>query len=166
MRSTVKRSLLLGIAAVVFALDRWTKWIVETTFTPFDNKSIIPGFFSIVRSENPGVAFGMFSESASRYRTTVLVAFSLIAIVILAWMLSRVDRMDRFTSTGLALIFGGAAGNVFDRVRSGSVTDFLDFYLGNVHWYTFNLADSAICVGAGLLLFAMWKTPKRSAHAA
>jgi signal peptidase II len=153
----------LLVAASVFALDRWTKWIVETTFSPFDSRVVIPGFLTIVRSENPGVAFGMFSESTSRYRTGALVTFSLVAVAVLAGMLWRVDRLDRITSAGLALIFGGALGNVFDRVRSGVVTDFLDFYAGNVHWYTFNIADSAICVGAGLLLIAMWKKP---AHAA
>ena len=153
------RAGVVAIAAAIFALDRWTKWIVETTFSPFDNKVIIPGFFSIVRSENPGIAFGLFQESTSKYRTGALVVFSLLAIAILAWMLRRVDQMDRWTALGLALIFGGALGNVYDRVRVGAVTDFLDFYLGNVHWYTFNIADSAICTGAALLLIAMWKKP-------
>jgi signal peptidase II len=161
--SVLIRAIVLAIAASVFALDRWTKWLVETTFSPFDTKIVIPGFFSIVRSENAGVAFGLFSESTSQYRTTALILFSVAAVAVLAWMLWRVDRLDRFTAIGLALIFGGALGNVFDRVRSGVVTDFLDFYAGNVHWYTFNIADSAICVGAGLLLFAMWAKPKHAA---
>lgn len=161
--SALIRGLILLVSGAVFALDRWTKWIVETTFSPFDNKVVIPGFFSIVRSENAGVAFGMFSESTSKYRTGVLVLFSLIALAILGWMLWRVERLERITATGLALIFGGALGNVFDRVHAGVVTDFLDFYAGKVHWYTFNIADSAICIGAGLLLIAMWKKP---AHAA
>ena len=159
IQSRVIRASVIAIAALVFALDRWSKWIVETTFSPFDNKVIIPGFFSIVRSENPGIAFGLFQESTSKYRTAALVVFSLLAIAILAWMLRRVDQMDRWTGLGLALIFGGALGNVYDRVRVGAVTDFLDFYLGNVHWYTFNIADSAICTGAALLLIAMWKKP-------
>ena len=155
----MRRSWVAAIAALVFALDRWSKWIIETHFSPFDTKIVIPGFFSIVRSENPGIAFGLFQESTSRYRTAALLTFSVAAIAILAWMLWRANRVDRITSGGLALIFGGALGNVFDRIRTGEVTDFLDFYFGNVHWYTFNVADSAICVGAGLLLIAMWKTP-------
>lgn len=157
------RVVVVAIAAAIFALDRWTKWIVETTFSPFDTKVIIPGFFSVVRSENPGIAFGLFQESTSKYRTGALVVFSLLAVAILAWMLRRVDHMDRLTAVGLALIFGGALGNVYDRVHVGAVTDFLDFYLGNVHWYTFNIADSAICTGAGLLLIAMWAKPARRA---
>ena len=133
--------------------------MVETTLSPFDNKVIIPGFFSIVRSENPGIAFGLFQESTSKYRTGILIIFSLLAIVILAWMLRKVGQMDRWTAWGLAFIFGGALGNVYDRVHAGAVTDFLDFYMGQVHWYTFNIADSAICTGAGLLLIAMWAKP-------
>ena len=158
----MSRSLILLLAAGIFALDRWTKWLVETSLSPFDTKIVIPGFFSIVRSENPGVAFGLFADSTSRYRSSALIIFSLIAVGVLAGMLWKADRFDRPTSTGLALIFGGALGNVFDRVRVGRVTDFLDFYLGSIHWYTFNIADSAICVGAGLLLITMWTKPRRA----
>jgi signal peptidase II len=157
------RLLVVLTAGMVFAADRFSKWWIENHFSPFDTKVVIPGFFSLVRSENPGVAFGMFSESTSSYRTAVLVAFSLIAVAILAWMLWRVERWDRVTVMGLSLVFGGALGNVYDRVRAGAVTDFLDFYAGNVHWYTFNIADSAICAGAGLLLIAMWTRPRHAA---
>lgn len=152
----------LAIAAAVFALDRWTKWIIETTFSPFDTKVVIPGFFSIVRSENPGVAFGLFANSTSKYRTGALILFSVVALGILAWMLLRADERDKYTPFGLALIFGGALGNVFDRIRIGRVTDFLDFYVGSVHWDTFNVADSAICVGAGILLITMWIKPAKT----
>ncbi len=145
------------IALGVFGADRWSKWLVETTLGPFDARPVIPGFLNIVSSRNQGVAFGLFSESASGSRTTLLVGFSLIAVAVLAVLLWRADRTDIRTSLGLACIFGGALGNVFDRVRSGGVTDFLDAYIGSVHWYTFNVADTAICVGAGLLLLAMWK---------
>ena len=158
-----RRALLFALAAGVFALDRWTKWLIETRFSPFDVKVVVPGFLNLVSSKNPGVAFGMFAESASRYRTAVLIAFSLGAVAVLAGMLWRVNRLDRRTAAGLALIFGGAMGNVFDRVRSGTVTDFLDFYIGSLHWYTFNVADSAICVGAGLLLLAMMKPANHAA---
>ncbi|MDQ6678976.1 MAG: signal peptidase II [Acidobacteriota bacterium] len=153
------------IAIAVFALDRWSKWLVETRFGPFDTKTVIPGLLNIVSSQNPGVAFGLFSESASKGRTALLVIFSVSAVLILGALLWRVDRpgsrgasrIDTLTAYGLACIFGGALGNVFDRVRYGTVTDFLDFYIGQTHWYTFNLADTAICTGAGLLFLAMWK---------
>lgn len=150
-----RRGIVFAVAAGVFGLDRWTKWMVETKLTAWDTKVVIPGFFNIVSSRNAGVAFGLFQESTAKYRTAMLIAFSLGALAVLMSMLWRVDRMDLRTSGGLALIFGGAAGNVFDRIRSGMVTDFLDLQAGGVHWYTFNVADSAICAGAGLLLLSM-----------
>ena len=155
------------IALTVFGLDRWSKYLVETNVGPFDTKVIVPGLLNIVSSRNAGVAFGILSESASAYRTSVLVAVSLLAIGVMAALLWRVDRTDLRSALGLACIFGGALGNVFDRVRTGSVTDFLDFYVGQIHWYVFNLADTAICIGAGLLLLSMWKKPSEvSARAA
>jgi signal peptidase II len=150
-----RRAIVFGAAAGVFALDRWSKWLVETRLSPFDTKVVIPGYLNIVSSRNAGVAFGIFQDSTSKYRTALLIVFSLIAVAVLAGMLWRANRVDRRTAAGLALIFGGAAGNMFDRIRSGGVTDFLDFYVGTTHWYTFNVADSAICVGAGLLLLSM-----------
>ena len=162
MTDTVRRVVAFLIALGVFSLDRWSKWIVETQFSASDSKTVIPGFFNIVRSENPGVAFGMFAENASRSRTPILIGLSIVAVLLLAGMLWRIDRLDTPSATGLALIFGGAMGNVFDRVRVGSVTDFLDFYAGAWHWYTFNLADASICIGAGLLILSMLGSQRRS----
>jgi signal peptidase II len=156
-----RRLTALVIAMGVFALDRWSKWLVNNSFTAFDIKTVIPGFFNIVHSENPGVAFGIFADNTSHSRTLLLVGLSVVAILILAGMLWKIDRQDNLTATGLALIFGGAIGNVYDRVRVGAVTDFLDFYAGSYHWYTFNLADSAICVGAGLLILSMLSSNRK-----
>lgn len=139
----------------VFGLDRWSKWIIESRFGADDTKTVIPGFFNLVRSQNPGVAFGMFAENSSQSRTPILIGLSVLAILLLAGMLWRIERLDTTSAFGLALIFGGAAGNVFDRVRIGSVTDFLDFYAGTYHWYTFNLADTSISIGAALLILSM-----------
>jgi signal peptidase II len=144
------------IALSVFAADRWSKWMIETSLAPDTVKAVIPGFFNLVRSENPGVAFGMFAEDSGRWHTPALVLFSVAAILVLGVMLWKIERLDRMSAVGLSLIFGGAVGNVYDRVRSGAVTDFLDFYVRSYHWYVFNLADSAICVGAGLLLLSMF----------
>jgi signal peptidase II len=149
------------IAVGVFALDRWSKWLVENSFGAWDTKTVIPGFFNIIHSENPGVAFGMFAANTSHSRTLLLAAMSIAAILILAVMLWKIDRQDHLTATGLALIFGGAIGNVYDRVRAGSVTDFLDFYAGSYHWYTFNVADTAICIGAGLLILSMLSSNRK-----
>ena len=143
------------IAIGVFALDRGTKYLIDTRLNPYESHPLIPGFFDLVRSHNSGIAFGLFAQSASQYRVAMLIVFSLTALLVLAWMLWRNRNTDAISNTAIALIFGGAAGNVFDRIQSGSVTDFLDFYAGSYHWYTFNLADTAISTGAGLLLLGI-----------
>jgi signal peptidase II len=147
MPDSVRRVVAFLVALGVFGLDRWTKWLIVTQFGANDiyaAKTVIPGFFNIVRSQNPGVAFGILAESSSQSRTPVLVGLSIVAVLLLGGMLWRIDRL------------GGAMGNVFDRVRVGSVTDFLDFYAGTYHWYTFNVADACICTGAGLLILSMF----------
>jgi len=160
-----RRVIALLIAAGVFGLDRWSKFEIERSLTAVDTRPVIPGFFNLVRSENPGVAFGIFAESASHSRTPMLVGMSSVAILVLAFMLWKIDRQDNLTAIGLSLIFGGALGNVYDRIHSGVVTDFLDFYAGSYHWYTFNLADTSICIGAGLLILSMLFTSKKEARA-
>jgi signal peptidase II len=132
--------------------------MIETHLSPDSVRAVIPGLFNLVRSENPGVAFGMLADDSGRWHTPGLVLLSVIAILILAAMLWKIDRLDRLSAVGLSLIFGGAVGNVYDRVRAGAVTDFLDFYVRTHHWYIFNLADSAICTGAGLLMLSMFLT--------
>jgi signal peptidase II len=151
-----------GIAAAVFALDRLTKWIVESNVSAMDTVPVIPGLFNIVRSENRGIAFGIMNDSTSEWRTTLLIVLSSAAVVFVAAMLWNARRLDRCSFWGLTLILGGAAGNVFDRVAFGRVTDFLDFYIGQYHWHTFNVADSAIVIGGGLLLIDLLR-PKRQA---
>jgi signal peptidase II len=151
-----------GLALVVFALDRVTKWIIETHVSFLDTYKVIPGFFDIVHSQNRGVAFGLLHDTDSPWRTVVLIGFSVAALVLIAGMLWKSERLDGRSLWGLSLILGGAAGNVFDRILWGRVTDFLEFYIGNVHWPTFNIADSAIVVGSGLLLLDLLR-PKREA---
>jgi signal peptidase II len=151
-----------GVAAAVIALDRLSKWLVETYVSAVDTLRVIPGFFDIVHSENRGAAFGIFNDSTSEWRTALLIVLSLAAVVFVSAMLWRPDRLDRWSFWGLSLILGGAAGNVFDRIMWGRVTDFLDFYVGTYHWHTFNVADSAIVIGSGLLLVDLLR-PKRQA---
>src|SRR6516225_6978353 len=95
-----------GTAALVFGLDRFTKWLVESNVSAMDTYHVIPGFFDIVHSENRGVAFGIFNDSTSEWRTTLLVVLSLAAVVFVGSMLWRPDRLGRFSFWGLALILG------------------------------------------------------------
>jgi len=151
-----------GLALAIMLLDRLTKWIIESRVGFFDTYKVIPGFFDIVHSQNRGVAFGLFNDSTSEWRTTLLIVFSVAAVVAVGSMLWRPDKLDRASFWGFALILGGAAGNVFDRIVFGRVTDFLELYLGDYHWPTFNVADSAIVIGSGLLLLDLLR-PKREA---
>ena len=110
------------------------------------------------------MAFGILNDSTSDWPTTLLTVLSAAAVVFVAAMLWNGQRLDRYSFWGLTLIMGGAAGNVFDRAVFGRVTDFLDFYIGEHHWHTFNLADSAIVIGSGLLLLDLLRAKKQAAH--
>ena len=158
------RFLPYGLAACVFAVDRLTKWVVETRVSFLDTHHVIPGFFDIVHSQNRGVAFGLFNDSTSPWHSFALVGFSLIALVVVGAMLWRPSRLDRLTLFGLSLILGGAAGNVFDRMVWGQVTDFLELYVGEFHWPTFNMADTAIVIGSGLLLIDLLRLRRQPAR--
>ena len=149
-----------GLSALVFALDRATKSLIEAHVSAFDVHTVIPGFFDIVHSQNRGVAFGLLNDSQSPWRTIVLVVLAAAALILVAGMLWRGSHLDRWTVTGLALVLGGAAGNLFDRIVWGRVTDFLEFYIGDWHWPTFNVADSCVVIGSGLLVLELLR-PKR-----
>jgi signal peptidase II len=140
------------IAFLVVFSDRLAKWVVESKITLHDNINIIPGFFRLTHVENRGAAFGLFAESPSEWKVTVLVLFSLVALVIVSALLWKNSHAMTSTGVGLALILGGALGNLWDRLLSGHVVDFLDFYFGSYHWPAFNVADSAIVIGALLLV--------------
>ena len=153
-----------GAAGAVFALDRLTKVIIERRVSFFDTYKVIPGFFDIVRSQNRGVAFGIFNDSTSEWRTTLLVIASMAAVILVSVMLWNARRLDRWSIWGFSLILGGAAGNVFDRVVYGRVTDFLLLYIGDFQWPTFNVADSAIVVGSCLLLVDLLRSKRQTAN--
>lgn len=158
-----------GLAAAVAALDRITKAAVEAHVSPWETIPVIPGFFNIIHTQNRGAAFGILSEQPAGWRAAVLVGLSGVITAGVAWLLWRTTAAptteSRLTRTALSLVLGGALGNLYDRMRSGVVTDFLDLYAGSYHWHTFNLADSAITVGALLLAFDLWFSRRREAKA-
>jgi signal peptidase II len=142
----------LAIAIAVVVLDRFTKWLVENRLDLHDTINLIPGFFRITHVQNKGAAFGLFAETSSEWRVTLLVMFSVVALIVVAGLLWKNHHSMVTTGIGLSLILGGAIGNLWDRVVAGHVVDFLDFYLGSYHWPAFNVADSAIVSGALLLV--------------
>ena len=147
------------LIAGVVALDRATKLYVRAYVSPVDVYPVIPRFFNIVHTENPGAAFGMFSDSPTEWRGILLVGISAAVMAILGVMLWRMAAaQSQVMSTGLALVFGGALGNLVDRLFRGTVTDFLQLFFGSYEFPSFNAADSAISVGAVLLLIDLWRT--------
>jgi signal peptidase II len=145
-------------AAAVFGLDRLTKLIIERWVPESVSYRVIPGFFDIVHSENRGVAFGIFNDSTFEWRNLALIAVAVAAVIFISIYLWRARQVDTAMLWGMALILGGAAGNAIDRIVSGRVTDFLEFYIGEYHWPTFNMADSALVIGSGLLLLDMLRS--------
>jgi signal peptidase II len=147
-----------AIIAGVVILDRITKLYIQRNFSPWDTLPVIAGFFNIVHAENPGAAFGFLSESHSEWRSLFLVGVSLAVMAIIGTMLFRPSiKKSPMLEIALALVFGGAAGNMYDRMFRGTVTDFLQFFFGSYEFPSFNAADSAITVGACLLLLDLWK---------
>ncbi|MBZ5683918.1 MAG: signal peptidase II [Acidobacteriia bacterium] len=140
------------LALFVVLLDRWTKRLVAAHIAMYTHIQIIPGFFRITHTENTGAAFSLFADSPSHWKTAMLIGFSVIAMIVVSVLLWRQSRALTMIGIALSLILGGAVGNLWDRVASGRVVDFLLFYVKQYQWPVFNLADSAIVVGASLLV--------------
>lgn len=152
-----------SIALVVVLLDRWTKHLAATRIAMYSNIQVIPGFFRITHTENTGAAFSLFADSPAHWKTAMLIAFSLVAMVIVTVLLWRQSRALTVTAVALSLILGGATGNLWDRVARGRVVDFLLVYVKQYQWPVFNLADSAIVIGATLLVLEiLFVHPKNS----
>ena len=157
------RWLMLVIAAVVVALDRLSKLWVESHVALGQAIVVIPRTFRITHVLNTGAAFSMFEGANSQLTVrNFLVAFSVLAIVAVLIALWRIGRQATLVSVSLALILGGAIGNMYDRIRYAHVVDFLEVHLLHYHWPDFNVADSAIVVGACLLLIEMLRPQRQS----
>ena len=152
MTKNSARTFYLLIALVVVLLDHWTKHIVAQRIRLYTHIQVIPGFFRLTHTENTGAAFSLFADSTAPWKTGLLIAFSVIALVVVSVLLWKNHHAHVATGVGLSLIMGGALGNLWDRLVRGRVVDFLLFYVKRYQWPVFNLADSAIVIGAGLLV--------------
>ena len=152
MKTTTARSLHLFIALLIVLLDRWTKRLAATRIAMYEHIQVIPGFFRLTHTENTGAAFSLFADSPAHWKTAMLIGFSVVAMLVVSVLLWRQSHAVNITGVALSLILGGAVGNLWDRVASGKVVDFLLFYVKQYQWPVFNLADSAIVVGASLLV--------------
>ncbi|MFZ0641452.1 MAG: signal peptidase II [Candidatus Acidiferrales bacterium] len=157
------------IIALVLAADQAAKHAIEAHTTSDYFRVVIPGLLNLIHTHNPGVAFSMFANAHSPVVRFLLVLFSVGVIVFLFWLLAAERAGGRAGQIGMALIIGGAVGNVLDRLTRRGVTDFIDLHIQNHHWPTFNVADSAIVIGAALVLmelFRDWGRPpeQKGAH--
>jgi signal peptidase II len=143
------------LSLIVLTADRLTKTLVERFTPPGWRRIVVPGFFDLVHTRNPGIAFGLLADSRLPGMRVALVALSVVAAGVMAWLLLAGRAGGQRSRLGIALILGGAAGNLFDRLLDGGVVDFLLFYVGHYEWPAFNLADSAIVIGAGLVLLEL-----------
>ncbi len=139
------------LAAVICALDQFTKWLIlEVVMQPVQTFEIT-GFFNIVLAFNRGVSFGLFGNEAAWMPYVLSGVAAAIVVGMLLWLRSQKDML---TATAVGFVVGGAIGNVIDRLRIGVVVDFLDFHLAGWHWPAFNVADTAIFLGVAILMFA------------
>lgn len=150
------------VAAIVFVLDQLSKlWIQQTIPVWEKGFTVIPGFFDIVHILNRGAAFGFLNRHDIDWQRPFFIVVSILALGLI-WVLARSQEDDGpFYVYGLGLILGGALGNLMDRARLGVVVDFLDFYVGDMHWPAFNVADMGICVGAAALLVSFYQQRRR-----
>ena len=151
----------LWISGVAFLLDQVTKWLVTSRLELWESVPVMGDFFRLTHIHNAGAVFGL--KFGGPYLHFV---FSVVAMAVVCRMLYKLPRDDRASAIGLALVIGGALGNVVDRLRLGVVVDFLDFGIGSYRWYVFNVADACVTVGAGFLILLYGFGPKRDASEA
>lgn len=158
--SRVKSHFLL-ISLAVLVVDQWSKWLVEQRLDLHDSVAVIPGCLSFTHVSNTGVAFGLLPAHGDLAATLLLTLLGLVALGVIGFYFFRTPADHRLLLTSLSLVLGGAVGNLLDRVAAGAVTDFIDFYIGDWHWHTFNVADSAITVGIVLMAFELLLARRR-----
>lgn len=147
----------LGGMGGVLLLDQLSKALVVRHIPLFDTVPVIPGFFRLWHVQNFGAVWGLFSEHGPSAISWVITGIAMVALTVVTVLFCRTPAGCRCERIAYSLIIGGAAGNIVDRLRCGYVTDFLDMFVGIHHWPTYNVADSAICVGVGLLAISVWR---------
>lgn len=151
----------VAVATCLLATDQFSKWLVARNVHIHESIQVIPGLLNITHVRNTGAAFGILSSPEPGLRSSLLLGFSLLALGFILWVWFRERPTSRLQVISLAMILGGALGNLVDRARLGQVLDFLDFYWRQYHWPAFNVADSAVTVGVILFLVGVMNAPGR-----
>jgi len=148
------KALYLLISLLVLVADQWSKWLVEVRLDPHHMVTVIPNLLNLTHVRNTGVAFGLFAAHGNVVGTWILSLLGIVALVFVGFYFRHIPHGERTLLVALALVLGGAVGNLIDRLASGGVTDFIDLYFGHYHWHTFNIADSAITTGIVLMVLS------------
>jgi len=154
------RSPYLWIVGVIVAFDQVTKALVDDFMTLHESRPMVEGLVRLTYVQNRGAAFGILSEAGLPYQSLMFSVVSLLALLAIALYAWRMPVQSRLPQTALALVMGGAIGNLLDRARLGYVIDYVDVYWGAHHWPAFNVADSAITVGVALLVLDILRNPQ------
>ncbi len=144
---------LVVIGGIIVIIDQFTKFFIVKYVPLHDTVPVVSGLFNIIHIKNPGGAFGLLANLSPGMRTFIFLFISSLAVGLILYFYLKTPVSQTWLAAGFALIFGGAIGNLIDRIRFGVVTDFLDFYISKYHWPAFNVADSAITVGIGIFIF-------------
>ncbi len=155
---------LLITFAVVLFLDQYTKFVVEKDLPLHQRVEVVHGFFNLTHVRNPGGAFGILGGRRGPWGSVFFVGVSAIAIVSILFFFRRIREDEKNLALSFSLVLAGAVGNLLDRLRYGEVVDFLEFYVSSFYWPAFNIADSAICIGIGLMAIEMlfWDHKRKS----
>ena len=146
---------LLICLVIILALDQYTKYEVQQRIHLYQTIKVIDGFFNLTHLRNTGGAFGIFGGNKGGIGSLFFIALPLVAMGVILYLIHKLKEYERIFSLSLSLILSGAVGNLIDRVRYQEVVDFLDFHLFSYHWPAFNIADSAITIGIGLMVYEL-----------
>jgi signal peptidase II len=162
-RTVMKRKywVLLIFCIGILLLDQWTKSLVVEKLPLYQRVEVIQGFFNLTHVRNTGGAFGIFGGEKGGLGSILFVVVSLIAIGAIVFLFLKIKENEKTLAFSFSLILSGAVGNLIDRLRYGEVVDFLDFHLSSYHWPAFNVADSAICIGIGLMALELLKGDRK-----
>jgi len=147
----------------IVVLDQLTKFMVKATIPLYSKKAIIPNFLDFTHVQNTGAAFGVLNAADFPYKSAVMIGIATLALVAISIYARQLGSDEKLSRYGLALILGGAFGNLIDRAIAGYVVDFVDVYWGEIHFWAFNVADAAISIGAVLVLLDMIGIGRRHA---
>lgn len=156
-----KYGILALVSVVSLVLDQWTKWLVHTRFRVGESVDLIDPILALTYVRNKGAAFGILQTASASFREPFFMLVPIIAIGVIGYLYYKLENDQRFSALALSLVLSGAIGNLIDRIRLGYVVDFVDVHWREVyHWPAFNVADSCIVVGVGILFLQSFQAPK------